>query len=106
MKEAHQLRGYQYDLYASRETGKRAEMRLYEDGAGLIARIMFLAQNAPLPASEKEIDGTLLLYYAYDDLPQVLDILRNEKPLFLIWEEGLSAHLSTGPEPIGEGESA
>jgi len=106
MKEAHKLRGYQYDLYASRERGMRAEMRLYAEGAGLIGRIRFLAQQDPLPASEKEINGSLLLYYAYEDLPRVLDILRNEKPVFLVWEEGLRAHLSTGPEPVGEGEDS
>jgi hypothetical protein len=37
-------------------------------------------------------------------LPLILDILRNELPIFLI-TSGNTAHLGTATEPIGEGET-
>ena len=38
-------------------------------------------------------------------LPDSVDLLRNEKPVFFLWNEtSKGAFLATGQEPIGEGE--
>ena len=40
------------------------------------------------------------------DGPQVVDLLRNESPVYLLWGEGRNTALATGYEPVGEGEPA
>ncbi|MDJ0837804.1 MAG: hypothetical protein QNK37_14910 [Acidobacteriota bacterium] len=45
--------------------------------------------------------------YQYDQLANVLDLLRNEKPIkFFFNKDNNSAYITTGTEPIGEGESS
>jgi hypothetical protein len=41
-----------------------------------------------------------------DDYPRILDILRNEKPVFVEFEvqNGNIANIRTSAEPVGEGE--
>ena len=40
-----------------------------------------------------------------DQLSAIVDILRNEKPIFLEWQKSLqNAYLATSQEPVGEGE--
>ncbi|MEM9824770.1 MAG: hypothetical protein AAF985_27035 [Bacteroidota bacterium] len=45
-------------------------------------------------------------YMDFQQMPVMIDILRNEKPLNFIWSEVSPNlyHLSSGEEPIGEGD--
>ena len=46
------------------------------------------------------------LNYTYDQLPVVLDLLRNESPIrFFFRDETLTGYITTASEPVGEGES-
>ncbi|MEE8398781.1 MAG: hypothetical protein V3S89_07230 [Desulfobacterales bacterium] len=47
--------------------------------------------------------GIVNLFYPIEDGPGIIDMLRNEKPIFLHIEKS-QAFLSTSMEPIGEGE--
>jgi len=38
------------------------------------------------------------------DMPIILDMLRNEKPIYLIYDGGLNSRISTIEEAVGEGE--
>jgi hypothetical protein len=48
--------------------------------------------------------GGVILHYNVSEMPLVLDILRNEKPISVFWLADNNAGISTGDEPIGEEE--
>jgi hypothetical protein len=58
----------------------------------------------PWPPAERPPSGQHRLYYPFSSLPMVVDLLRNEKPVFLVWAGAAGSRLSTSPEPVGEGE--
>ena len=66
----------------------------------------FDAGEKDLPAARKLNDSQYLIYYRYSDYPVIIDMLRNEKPIFFIYQpEGTNnSRLSTSSEPVGEGE--
>jgi hypothetical protein len=43
------------------------------------------------------------LFYTVREFPTVIDMLRNEKPVYLIYD-GQVSRVSTSLEPVGEGE--
>ncbi|KJR99206.1 MAG: hypothetical protein VR65_17535 [Desulfobulbaceae bacterium BRH_c16a] len=47
------------------------------------------------------------VYYRYSDLTNIIDMLRNEKPIFLHYvpEGANNTRISTTSEPVGEGEA-
>lgn len=98
-----ELRGYQYELFASRLANVLAHMRLYAEH-GVVGHVEFLADGEPLPPAERPPSGQHRLYYPFSSLPMVVDLLRNEKPIFLVWAGAAGSRLSTSPEPVGEGE--
>jgi hypothetical protein len=62
------------------------------------------SNNAP---SSFPSSGYIQLYYPISSFPSVMDILRNEKPLNLIWLATPPAGvITTGTEPVGEEESS
>jgi hypothetical protein len=52
--------------------------------------------------------GYISCHYLWQDFPHVLDILRNEKPVYIEFVAGSWNHASirTSTEPVGEGEPA
>jgi hypothetical protein len=50
--------------------------------------------------------AAIFLHYRYEDMPAIIDMLRNEAPISLIYvPEGTNnTRISTSPEPVGEGE--
>lgn len=50
--------------------------------------------------------GYVWCHYSWEDFPQVLDLLRNEKPVFVRYVAGgwSLASITTSIEPVGEGE--
>ena len=104
MVHAIRLSGYQYQIFASRDTDARAEMRLYAEGGGIAGYAHFRSAAKALPGSERAPDGHVHLYFDHSDLFNVVDMLRNEAPVYLVWEDAFSTRLSTSPEPVGEGE--
>jgi|SRR3954451_21321368 len=68
-----------------------------------IGQLVFEASGASLPPDTQ--DG---LYYHLDDFPNILDMLRNEKPMYLLFSgsgPGFENGVKTTAEPIGEGEA-
>lgn len=75
-----------------------AFLRFYPDGAGL-------------PANSKvaHVSGKPIYYvsYRYSQLANVVDLLRNEKPIrFFFRDDNMAAYLTTADEPVGEEEQA
>ncbi|HKV11802.1 MAG TPA: hypothetical protein VJ725_26885 [Thermoanaerobaculia bacterium] len=70
----------------------------------------FYPEGTPLPPLRQatHASGRQIYYvsYRYEQLANVLDLLRNEKPIkFFYRDDNLAAYLTTADEPVGEGES-
>ena len=74
------------------------------------AFLQFYPEATSLPPNSKatHASGKPIFYvsYRYAQLPNVLDLLRNEKPIkFLFRDDNLTSYITTSDEPVGEGES-
>jgi hypothetical protein len=72
-----------------------------------IGQAVFFPNGAVLPADFQRANGQVDLHYHLDDFHNVLDIVRNEKPVFLNFNgsgPGFENNIRTGNEPTGEGE--
>jgi len=75
------------------------------------AFLRFYPEGTPLPANSTAIhipSGKTIFYvsYRYAQLTNVLDLLRNEKPIkFFFRDDTLIAYITTSNEPVGEGEN-
>lgn len=95
---------YTYHCFSSRERNDIA-LFLYDEHSRVIAQVLAVPDGEPLPPAERR-DGRAILYYHRAAIPQVVDLLRNESPVYLLWGEGRNTALATGYEPVGEGEPA
>ncbi|OQX74084.1 MAG: hypothetical protein B6D64_13205 [Bacteroidetes bacterium 4484_276] len=59
-----------------------------------------------LPQAEKKY-GLCYIYYNQKDLPAIIDMMRNESPVYIIYMGGKTSNcqITTMPESIGEGEN-
>ncbi len=104
MAESIEIKNYEYYVFSSRENSiANAVVLLYSD-AGYLGGAFFGNSPEPLKPAEKSASGVYGLYYAMADLPVILDMLRNEKPVYLIFDGPANTRLSTSQEPVGEGE--
>ncbi len=89
--------GYQY----------RAIIGLRRDDGSLIGGAYFHREHGTMPdMDEQASSGYISCHYHWEDFPHIVDILRNEGPVYLRYIEG-SWHigsLTTASEPVGEGE--
>ena len=73
------------------------------------AFLRFYPDGVAVPANSKSmhVSGKPIFYvnYRYASFGGVVDLLRNEKPIkFLFRDDTLAAYITTGEEPVGEGE--
>lgn len=71
-----------------------------------VGQLVFMPEGLALPADAQTGD-TVTLYYYRADFAAVLDLLRNEHPMFLQFAgagRGFENGIKTTPEPVGEGE--
>ena len=53
----------------------------------------------------RQSDESVHLWYRRALFPSVIDMIRNEKPIYLHWDDATGqGYVSTSTEPIGEGE--
>jgi hypothetical protein len=103
-----QIRNYEYYVFSSRGSSDpaRAVILLYEANNTRIASLFFAEDDqVMIPAGYAQ--GRYLLAYTYADLPVIIDMLRNETPVFLIVDPTGAVdnwRISTSEEPVGEGE--
>jgi hypothetical protein len=73
-------------------------------GSAYIGQLVFMPDGTALAADK--LSGTQpQLYYHLKDFANCIDLLRNEKPVYLLWNgPGNENGLRTGEEPAGEGE--
>jgi hypothetical protein len=89
-----------------------ATVWLYKADRSLIAFLRFYRPGAmPAPNQFRQDLGAALVSYWLDALPSVVDVLRNEKPVYFTWFD-YSAQVAgrmfgvvgTSLEPVGEEE--
>jgi hypothetical protein len=110
MAEIKEISQYQYYVFSSRDGDAKAVIILYgpaEGGATTLIGYVHLTGGAePLNEARQLPTGEYLLFYRYADLDDLVDMLRNEKPIYLIWvpEGQNNSRISTLAEAVGEGE--
>jgi hypothetical protein len=70
------------------------------------AILWFMPNDSTLPANRKRSGQNVFdVYYHMDAWEAILDVLRNEKPVFFSFHDtNNAAQIYTGEEPVGEGE--
>jgi hypothetical protein len=102
MSDEVEVSRYTCHYYSSRERDD-VMLFLYDERSNVVGQVFAIPDGQPLPAAEQR-DGRVLLYFHRAVMPQVIDMLRDEGPVFLQWNGGRGAALATGYEPVGEGE--
>ena len=85
----------------------RAIIGLRNDSDALVGAAYFHHNAATMPLADTyKASGLISCHYTAEDYPQVLDLLRNEKPVYVEFEAraGNIANIRTSAEPVGEGE--
>jgi hypothetical protein len=107
-----QITNYSVSVFSNAEPGQVSAAVLLFDSAGkAVAFLRFYPPGAATPANEfrKDLEYALVSY-PQASLSAVLDVLRNEKPLFFTWHDHLPERcygaVGTSREPIGEGHEA
>jgi len=105
MAETFEIKSYTYYDFSSRDSGSKC-IAVCTGDVGKTVYVHFMDSTGDLPTARKIDDNRFILYYRYADMPIIVDMLRNEKPIYLIYvPEGTNnTRLSTGSEPVGEGE--
>ena len=104
MAETIEITSYTYYTFSSRDDSIANTVILLYGDAGYLGGAFFSNSDEPLKPAEQFPSGLYGLYYSYADLPIIVDMLRNEKPVYLIYSGPNNSRISTGPEPVGEGE--
>ena len=87
----------------------RAIIGLRNDADGLIGAAYFHHNATTMPVADTQrATGYISCHYPAEDYAKVLDILRNEKPVYVEFEvrPGNIANIRTSAEPVGEGEQS
>jgi hypothetical protein len=94
----------QYEvMYSSNQFPPRIWLK---SGGNFIGQLIFRPNGSVLPPDG--LSGTQAnLNYHLDDLQNVLDLLRNEQPMYLLFSPGAGNEngIKTTPEAVGEGEA-
>jgi len=103
-----QIQNYQYYVFSSRDSSSSPStvVLLYDPSNTLVGSLWFVKEPGALPTAS-QAGNVYLLAYSYADLPVIVDMLRNETPVYLIVDPAGSVinwRLSTFEEPVGEGE--
>jgi hypothetical protein len=106
MAETYEIKKYTYYVYSSRENNDPiAVLLLYGESDKYLGGAFFSDNlNTPIKPATKSPSGLFSLFYRMRDLPIIIDMLRNEKPIYLTYDGNINTKISTTSEPIGEGE--
>jgi len=103
-----QAKTYNYYFWSSRQRGK-ANMNIHGVG-GETCSVWFTEDpEEALKHAEEVAPNYYAFYYHYAQLDQILDMLRNEKPVYVHYDDQPTfnnSRISTDAEPVGEGEES
>jgi hypothetical protein len=101
-----QISTYNYYNWSSRKTGKTN--LILKGTAGQTCSVWFIEdESAALPAAYEVAANYFAFYYHHSQLQHLIDMLRNEKPIYATFNTdfgGVNSRISTTDEPVGEGE--
>lgn len=99
-----QITRYKFD-FRNTPDDKAAIVLLLNDN-DLICMAAFIDNGEEaLPAPREGLNGVVYVSYQYTWLRDILDMLRNEQPVYFIWNKNDQyAAITTEEEPIGEEE--
>jgi hypothetical protein len=83
------------------------EIWLKRDGR-FIGKLIFRPNGSALPP-DRTVGDQVFLFYHREDFGNAIDLLRNENPMFLVFNgsgEGFHNGIKTTAEAAGEGEAA
>jgi hypothetical protein len=104
-----ELKTYHVYYFGKRDgSNPRASIYAKDADGHLRVFLLFVENGANLPSCSESVghDGVswCRIWYHLDQFPAVIDILRNEKPVYVNYSNPTFAQIFTGPEPIGEEE--
>ncbi|PYS72248.1 MAG: hypothetical protein DMF69_08140 [Acidobacteria bacterium] len=85
----------------------RAIIGLRNENNELVGAAYFHHDSSTMPVADTmKGNGYISCHYLAADYPHIIDLLRNEKPVFVEFEvkPGNIASIRTSAEPVGEGE--
>lgn len=102
--ESFEITSYSYYHFSTRPDWSKAVVVCAGDG-GRTVYLYFHGGTIELPPAEKS-GATYSLFFRHADLAVIIDMLRNEKPVFVHYvPEGTNnTRISTAAESVGEGE--
>jgi hypothetical protein len=99
-----EIKWYRCALFSS---GDNAAVVSFYDASGANFATAFVKPDSEtLRAAYRDPSGMYRLYYKLSRLQDLIDLLRNEKPVYLHFWSGVenNTHIATSLEPVGERE--
>lgn len=98
-----EVQSYAYSLYP--EDQPVAEVILLFDVSHRVRGVLRFRDEKGDGEAAKHTGGAVYLWYRRALFPSIVDMLRNENPIYLLWDEASGqGYISTSTEPVGEGE--
>ncbi len=94
------------DEYEVMYSSNKFPPRIWLKSAGkFIGQLIFKADGTALPSDA--MSGTQVnIYYHLQDFTNIIDMLRNEKPMYLLWAGATAENgVKTTAEAVGEAEA-
>ena len=105
MADTFEIKNYTLYTFSSRDKSIANTVVLFYGTSGYLGGAFFSNDSAtPLQPATKYPNGNIGLFYRMSNLPFIIDMLRNEKPVYLIFDGAINSRISTSTEPVGEGE--
>ena len=96
------------DTYEVMYSANKFVPRIWLKGGGKnLGQLVFMPNGSILPVDNIS-SGLVNLYYHLDDFQNAIDLLRNESPMYLLYNGsggGNENGIKTTTEPVGEGET-
>lgn len=102
----HEIKSYIVTYFSGGPNGfkYRAWIELQNADGHMVGKAYFFRDAAQIPNDGEGKDGLVSCYYPAEDFPRVLDLLRNEKPIYVYYNGSGNSVIKTSSEPVGEGE--
>lgn len=99
-----QITRYQYEFRSVPDENVELLFLFGPDDKSL-AMVVFVDGPDPLPGPKETLSGLVVMTYRRAALSGVIDLLRNEKPVYFTWaSQARVARITTEREPVGEEE--
>lgn len=103
-REQFKVVSYKYYNWSSRQTGK-TNLILTGEGGETCSVWFREDEDEALPEAEEISSCDYAFYYHHSQLDHPIDMLRNEKPIYVFFNFN-NSRISTADEPVGEGEES